>query len=89
VARRARPAGVGAREARRPERAILAAAGELGRAREFPGYLRQRAEALEAAGGPCSWDGLDRSRLTPAQLSECVCSRCAEWRAHLTAEVTA
>jgi hypothetical protein len=65
------------------ERTIVAAAGKLGRAREFPGYLRQRAEALEAAGGPCSWDGLDRSRLTAEQLAACSCSRCSEWRAFL------
>ena len=47
----------------------VAAAAQLGREHGFPGYLTQRADALEASGGPCSWDGLDRSRLTADQLA--------------------
>ena len=71
-----------------PERTILAAAAQLGREHSFPGYLTQRADALEAAGGPCAWDGLDRSRLTVEQLAECDCTRCMEWRSHLLTGAT-
>jgi len=71
------------------ETLILAAARQLGRERAFPGYLKQRAEQLEAEGGACSWHGLDRSRLTAAQLSECECARCAEWLAFATATASA
>jgi hypothetical protein len=67
------------------ERIILAAAAELGRERAFPGYLAQRANELAEKGGPCEWEGLDRSRLTPKQLGECSCHLCAEWRVALTA----
>jgi hypothetical protein len=63
------------------ERVILAAARALGRTREFPGYLSQRAAELEQQGGPCGWQGLDRSRLTREQLAECDCRACAEWHA--------
>jgi DNA-binding transcriptional ArsR family regulator len=37
---------------------VRAAAAALGRERAFPGYLKQRAESLQAAGGPCTWEGL-------------------------------
>ncbi len=63
------------------ERLIVAAAASLGRERGFPGYLTQRVRALEEAGGPCQWQGLDRSKLTTKQLSECECLRCSEWLA--------
>ncbi len=65
------------------ERVILAAAGQLGREREFPGYLTKRAASLAADGGPCSWEGLRRAELTADQLADCVCRRCGEWRADL------
>jgi hypothetical protein len=64
------------------ERTILAAAHKLGRERGFPGYLAQRAEAIEESGGPCSWEGLDHSRLTIEQLGECACKRCSDWLTH-------
>jgi hypothetical protein len=67
-------------------RAVLAAAAQLGQERAFPGYLSQRAKALVAAGGPCSWDGLDRSRLKAEQLAACPCRRCAEWQAFMLEE---
>lgn len=61
------------------ELVILAACRELGRGKEFPGYLRQRAEKIAAEGGPCAWNGLDRMSLTVAQLAECPCPHCVEW----------
>jgi hypothetical protein len=61
------------------ERSILAACAELGRRREFPGLLKQRAQAIAADGGPCQWEAIGRARLTPAQLRECGCARCATW----------
>jgi replicative DNA helicase len=68
------------------ERIILAAARELGRERAFPGYMLQRAAALQEAGGPCRWKGLSHAALTVDQLRECDCSKCSEWLAHRVAE---
>ncbi len=62
-----------------PEDLILAAVKRLGRDRDFPGYLKQRVQDLADKGGPCEWDGCDRSRLTPEQLTGCGCPRCEEW----------
>jgi hypothetical protein len=64
------------------EHVILGAAAALGRERAFPGYLSQYATEFAEKGGPCSWEGLDRSRLTAAQLGECSCRLCGEWREH-------
>jgi hypothetical protein len=61
------------------EGVILAAARELGRSRDFPGFLTQTAERLAANGGPCRWDGLDREALTAGQLGECHCRLCGQW----------
>jgi hypothetical protein len=58
---------------------IVAAARDLGRQGEFPGLLKQRIAEHREHGGACNWPGLDRSRLTPAQLAECPCSNCTEW----------
>jgi hypothetical protein len=58
---------------------ILAACRDLGRTRDFPGLLKQRIAELVARGGPCDYEGLDRSRMTPAQLERCGCKRCIEW----------
>lgn len=58
---------------------VVAAARDLGRERTFPGYLKQRVAELAAAGGPCAWHGLDRSRLTLAQLRSCACTPCTDW----------
>jgi len=63
------------------EQTILAAAKDLGRRREFTGYLKQRAEDIAATGGVCEWEAFGRSGLTRAQLDECGCARCAEWAA--------
>lgn len=68
------------------ERTILAACSDLGRARTFPGYLKQRAEQLAAAGGPCQWRDFNRSELSPERLRECGCAKCEEWA---TAKATA
>ena len=64
------------------QRLIIAAMAALGRDRAFPGYLQQRVATLAEAGGPCSWDGADRSRLTTTQLRTCDCTLCREWLAH-------
>lgn len=64
------------------DRVLFAAVRELGREGAFPGYLKQRAEGIEANGGPCSWQGMDRSALTVKQLSECPCPHCEKWAAH-------
>jgi hypothetical protein len=61
------------------EPTILAACRDLGRNGEFPGLLKQRAQAISAGGGPCTWEQNDRAQLTLAQLAECGCPRCAEW----------
>jgi hypothetical protein len=61
------------------EGVIVAAAGALGRESAFPGYLTQRARELAAKGGPCRWDGMDRSQLTDPQLAECSCNLCQKW----------
>jgi len=71
-----------------PEHVILAAAAQLGRERGFPGYLAQTADELQAHGGPCQWDGLDRSRLTATQLADCDCHACNAWHEQLTAGST-
>ncbi len=64
---------------------IRAAAASLGRANTFPGYLTQRATELTDNGGACHWQGLNRSQLTPTQLAECPCHRCATYaNAHNT-----
>jgi len=63
----------------KPEELILAASRQLGITREFPGYLKQRAASLEAAGGLCRHGGLDRAKLTREQLEECECNACREW----------
>jgi hypothetical protein len=68
---------------------ILAAARSLGRNREFPGLLQQRITEIRETGGPCNWDNLDRSALTPSQLEECGCTRCAEWVEALRQPATA
>jgi hypothetical protein len=62
-----------------PDAQILAAVRDLGRKQEFPGLLKQRVTELAQQGGACEWEGLDRSRLTPSQLSGCDCARCEEW----------
>jgi hypothetical protein len=62
-----------------PEHVILAAVSSLGRENAFPGYLTQRADEIQTNGGPCQWDGLDRSRLTHQQLTECNCANCKTW----------
>jgi hypothetical protein len=41
--------------------------------------LKQQAEAIAEAGGPCNWQGLDLSALTLKQLSECHCPQCSKW----------
>jgi len=61
---------------------IVDAARALGRERTFPGYLPQKVEELERSGGLCRWEGLDQSKLTDAQLAECDCRTCEEWRAY-------
>jgi hypothetical protein len=53
------------------ERIVLAACSSLGKERAFPGYLKQRVSELEEAGGPCEHDGLDRSKLSLAELQGC------------------
>ena len=61
------------------ERCIIAAVRDLGREGAFPGYLKQQAEAIAEAGGPCNWQGLDLSALTLKQLSECHCPQSSKW----------
>ena len=61
------------------EDTLLAGVRQLGKAREFPGYLKQRVQAIEEAGGPCVWDGLNRNALTLRQLRGCDCALCDEW----------
>jgi hypothetical protein len=61
-----------------PLERVVAAAKQLGRKREFPGYLRREAEAIEAAGGVCAWQ-MPRHGLTLDQLIECGCGLCADW----------
>lgn len=62
---------------------ILAACRDLGRNNEFPGLLKQRTQEINARGGPCENESLDRSRLTPTQLIACGCPRCEEWNVAL------
>jgi len=71
-----------------PDHIILAAARDLGRTHDFPGLLKQRAAEIQARGGPCKWDGLDRSALTLAQLEQCDCRACDEWAATKRAAIT-
>jgi hypothetical protein len=59
--------------------AIIAAAGDLGRERSFPGYLKQRVKELTENGGPCKHRGLDRTKMTAAELRSCNCKRCQDW----------
>lgn len=61
------------------ETTILAACRDLGRERAFPGLLKQRVQEINDRGGPCDNEGLDRSRMTAAQLNACGCTRCEEW----------
>ncbi len=58
---------------------VLAAAEQLGREREFPGYLSQRVAAIVEAGGVCQWHGMVRRGLTREQLLECGCKLCTDW----------
>jgi hypothetical protein len=67
------------------EGVIVAASGALGRERGFPGYLTQRAKELAEKGGPCRWEGMDRSQLTDPQLAECNCRLCQKWLESRTA----
>jgi hypothetical protein len=58
---------------------ILAACRDLGRTGDLPGLLKQRIAELAERGGACEYEGLDRSRMTPAQLERCGCMQCTEW----------
>jgi hypothetical protein len=69
------------------ERIVLAACSSLGKERAFPGYLKQRVSELEEAGGPCEHDGLDRSKLSLAELQGCGCAKCSEWAEYRRVEV--
>ena len=71
------------------EQEIFDAARSLAHDRAFPGLLKQRVTELREQGGFCHWGGLNRSRLTAEQLSECGCGRCLEWLAALTVESAA
>jgi hypothetical protein len=68
------------------EATLLAAVTALGRDRAFPGYLKQRVELLAEQGGPCKWEGLNRSALTAKQLEECGCPSCLEWVEHVQSD---
>lgn len=67
-----------ARKTETPEH-ILAACKDLGRKNEFPGYLQDRIRQIQDNGGPCKWEGLDRSQITPQRLRTCGCHPCTEW----------
>jgi hypothetical protein len=60
------------------ERVILAACADLGRARAFPGLLKQRVDQITSEGGPCQWQH-NRRGLTRTQLLECGCPTCTQW----------
>jgi phage replication O-like protein O len=71
---------------------ITAAAMELGRDGEFPAqsYLREKADEIRDAGGPCYWGkGCERAELTVAQLRKCTCTLCGEWAEAKEAEAGA
>lgn len=72
-----------------PHDDILTAARDLGRTRDFPGLLKQRVAEINAVGGYCRWEGLDRQALTPYQLSQCACRRCREWLVALSPSMQA
>jgi hypothetical protein len=61
------------------EAVILAACTQLGRRREFPGYLKRACQEIAANGGPCINESADRLRLTLTQLKACACATCTTW----------
>jgi hypothetical protein len=67
------------------EKTILAACTQLGRDREFPGFLKRACEDIANNGGPCTNEGADRFRLTRLQLKACTCAICTTWADKLEA----